>query len=327
MAQGANNFNVITLRQSACMLEKDSRGWSAMDLNKLLTVVIPTLNEESGVSRVIEELHSRGLTNIIVVDGHSQDQTVQISRELGARILYQSGKGKTGALLTAIRNVSTPYMLVMDGDFSYDADSISKLVTFMPYYDEVIGARVPISSKSMTVLHRLGNSVITKLFNVLMGTNLTDVCSGMYIINTAVANKIQLATAGFDVEAEIVAKIACIGSIKEVNINYRPRIGTQKLSTWRHGFRIIRSILSLARSQNPGIYYPFLGALTIVPAALILANSNVELISSGPAASPFAFAGVSMVLCAIQATGVGINSLIQRRSELRYRSGPSYQKR
>jgi len=124
-----------------------------------------------------------------------------------------------------------------------------------------------------------------------------------------------------------VAKIACIGSIKEVNINYRPRIGTQKLSTWRHGFRIIRSILSLARSQNPGIYYPFLGALTIVPAALILANSNVELISSGPAASPFAFAGVSMVLCAIQATGVGINSLIQRRSELRYRSGPSYQKR
>ncbi|MEM0496456.1 MAG: glycosyltransferase, partial [Candidatus Nitrosocaldus sp.] len=74
----------------------------ALDVNRLVTVVIPTLNEEQGIAKVIEELHSLGITNILVVDGYSSDRTVDVARSLGARVIYQHGKGKTGALKAAV---------------------------------------------------------------------------------------------------------------------------------------------------------------------------------------------------------------------------------
>ncbi|HZT35891.1 MAG TPA: glycosyltransferase family 2 protein, partial [Nitrososphaera sp.] len=290
---------------------------SLSDLDKLVTIVIPTLNEEKGIASVIEELHGLGLRNIMVVDGYSQDKTREIAARLGALIIPQQGKGKTGALKTAIENVRTPYMLVMDGDYTYDAGSIQRLVAHMRSYDEVIGARVPTSKESMTNLHKFGNAVITRVFNSLMSTNLSDVCSGMYVLKTAAAGDIHLATSGFDVEAEIAAQIASAGTITEVPINYRPRLGRQKLSTWKHGFRIIHSILGLARSYNPGVYYSMLGGLIIIPAIGMIASSTIEMTLTGRITSPWFFVGISMVLVAIQAMGVGVVSLMLRRSELR----------
>jgi glycosyltransferase involved in cell wall biosynthesis len=115
-----------------------------IDINKLITIVIPTFNEEKGIEDTIKELHSLGITNILVVDGYSKDNTVEVARRLNARVIYQHGKGKTGALKTAVEHVSTPYMLVMDGDFTYDAMCIDRFVEHMDNYDEIIGARIPV---------------------------------------------------------------------------------------------------------------------------------------------------------------------------------------
>jgi dolichol-phosphate mannosyltransferase len=299
------------------MLEEKSLVDKPSELDKILTVVIPTLNEESGIAKVIEELHSLNMKNIIVIDGYSKDKTAEIATNLGAKVLYQQGKGKTGALKTAVDAVDTPYILVMDGDFTYDASSISRLLQHMASYDEIIGARVPTDKTSMTGLHKIGNSVITKVFNLLMNTNLSDVCSGMYILRTDASRDIHLSTTGFDVEAEIAAQIASSGRITEVPINYRPRLGKQKLSTWKHGFKIIRSIVNLAKSYNPGVFYSMLGSLIIIPASLLLGASVIEWGFTGRITSPWFFIGVSMVLVAIQAMGVGVVSLMLRRSELR----------
>ena len=299
------------------MLEEAKVSVARSDLDKLVTVVIPTLNEESGIVKVIEELHSMGLSNILVIDGYSTDKTTEVAARLGARVTHQHGKGKTGALMTAIDNVQTPYMVVMDGDFTYDARSISRLIEHMKTHDEVIGARVPTSGKSMTALHKFGNAIITRVFNSLMSTNLSDVCSGMYLLKMSAASDIHLATTGFDVEAEIAAQIALSGSIAEVPVDYRPRVGRQKLSTWKHGFRIVSTIFGLAKTYNPGVYYSMLGAFLIVPAVFMLADSALELTATGRLTSPWFFIGISMVLVAIQAMGVGVVSLMVKRSELR----------
>ena len=219
MVLGAKNFRTSALRQTASMLEERAVHPTTRMLDEMMTIVIPTLNEESGIAKVIDELHSLGLCNILVVDGYSQDRTVEVSTRLGAKTIFQQGQGKTGALLTAIDSVSTPYMLVMDGDYTYDANYIARLASFMNSYDQVIGARIPVSNLSMTGLHKFGNAVITSIFNALMGTNLSDVCSGMYIIKTSVANQLQLVSSGFDLEAEIAAKVASMGSLTEVGIN------------------------------------------------------------------------------------------------------------
>src|SRR5579884_1742091 len=91
--------------------------------------------------------------------------------------------------------------------------------------------------------------------------NLSDICSGMYMLRTEVAKDVHLSTSGFDVEVEIAAQIASSGRITEVPINYRRRIGKQKLSTWKHGFKILSSIVTLARTYNPGVFYSIVGSV------------------------------------------------------------------
>jgi glycosyltransferase involved in cell wall biosynthesis len=287
------------------------------ELDKLITVVIPTLNEEGGIIKVIEELHSLNINNILVIDGYSKDKTVETATKLGARAMYQQGKGKTGALRTATDVVETPYMLLMDGDFTYDASCISRLVQHMQSYDEIIGARIPTNKESMTSLHKFGNKLITKVFNMLLSTNVTDVCSGMYLLRTELMRDIDLSTSGFDVEVEIAAQIASAGRITEVPINYRPRMGRQKLSTWKHGFKIVKSIVNLGRTYNPGVFYSIMGSMITIPASLMLGNSIIEWIKTGNITSPWFFVGISMILVAIQTMAVGVMSIMLRRSELR----------
>ncbi len=289
----------------------------ALDVNRLITVVIPTLNEEQGIAKVIEELHSLGITNILVVDGYSSDRTVDVAKSLGARAIYQHGKGKTGALKAAVEHVNTPYMLVMDGDYTYDASSIERFLQHIDSYDEIIGARVPVEDASMSKLHKFGNAVITKVFNLLMNTNLSDVCSGMYMLKTDTMKEIDLNTSGFDVEAEIAAQIASIGSVTEVPINYRARIGRQKLSTWRHGFRIISSIFNLAKVHNPGAFYSLLVSFLLIPAGIIFLNSFMEMVYTGRFSSNWFLVGVALLLVAIQGMSIGVLSLVVKRSQMR----------
>jgi dolichol-phosphate mannosyltransferase len=299
------------------MLEERTAAGKDSELDLAITVIIPTLNEESGIAMVIEELHSLNINNILVIDGYSKDKTVEIASKLGARAIYQQGMGKTGAVKTAIDVVETPYMLLIDGDYTYDSSCISRLVQHMKSYDEIIGARIPTGKESMTSLHKFGNKVITKVFNMLLSTNITDVCSGMYLLRTEAVRDIHLSTSGFDVEVEIAAQIASAGRITEVPINYRPRMGRQKLSTWKHGFRIVRSIVNLGRTYNPGVFYSILGSMISIPAGLMLGNSVIEMIMTGRINSPWFFVGISMILVAIQTMAVGVMSLMLRRSELR----------
>lgn len=289
----------------------------AMDIDKLITVVIPTLNEEKGIEATIKELHSIGINNILVVDGYSKDRTVEVAKSLNARVIFQHGKGKTGALKTAVEHVDTPYMFIIDGDFTYDTKNIDRFIQHMDNYDEIIGARIPVDEKSMTGLHRFGNRLITKVFNFLMNTNLSDVCSGMYMLKTETVREIDFYTDGFDVEAEIAAQIAAIGSITEVPINYRPRVGRQKLSTWKHGYKILRSIFHLARLYNPGAFYSFLISLLLIPAGIIFANSLLELMLTSRMTSHWFLIGVALLLIALQGMSIGVLSLVVKRSNMR----------
>jgi glycosyltransferase involved in cell wall biosynthesis len=214
-------------------------------LNTFVTIVIPTLNEQEAIGKVLDELFSMGLKNLLVVDGYSSDGTLDAAKKYPISVILQQGKGKAGALKTAFKNVKTPYMIVIDGDFTYDPSCIPRFLEHMQTYDQIIGVRNLDDKKNISVIHKLGNKVITKTFNALMGTNLSDVCSGMYTLKTEIAKDLDLSSTGFDVEVEISAQIASSGTITEVPINYRQRIGQQKLSTWKHGFKILSTILKL----------------------------------------------------------------------------------
>lgn len=283
------------------MLEQNSKSNSYQSVKEEnITIVIPTLNEEEAIGKVLNELQSLGFKNIVVVDGYSTDRTVEIAKQFGVKTISQHGKGKTGALKTAIEHIETPYLLVMDGDYTYDASCINRFIQHLDGYDEIIGARIADDTNPMSFLHRYGNKIITKLFNNLMGTSLSDLCSGMYVVRTKALQSIDLSTTGFDVEAEIAAQIASLGRITEVPINYRSRLGKQKLSTWRHGYKIVKSIFRLGKLYNPSTFYSILSKSIMIPISMMILLSVVGQYFTNDAS--LLFMNISIILVLMQVT-------------------------
>jgi dolichol-phosphate hexosyltransferase len=282
----------------------------------LVTIVLPVLNEEQAIGPVINELRQEGYDNILVVDGYSTDNTPDVLRSLGIRTVQQHGKGKTGAIRTAIEHVVTPYILVMDADYTYSAGDIARFLSHAHNYSEVLGARKG-SKDSFVASHKIGNRVITSVFNFLMGTNLSDILTGMYMLKTEDARQLHFHTSGFNVEVEIASQFAQEGGVTEVPIRYRERIGKQKLSTWRDGLSITSSIFRLARDYNPAFLFSILAGLLAIPGIAILGWVFVERYAIGVMHIGWAIAGAVLLLFAAISVSAGALSLLMKRMEAR----------
>jgi dolichol-phosphate mannosyltransferase len=281
-----------------------------------VTVVIPTLNEAEAIGHVIDELRGLGYDDILVVDGYSSDGTAEIARRNNVRVVKQHGIGKAGALRTAIDYVDKPWMLVMDGDFSYDPSGIELMLAHGGEYDEVIGARRK-GRENIPIVNRFGNRLIGWLFKLLFGGGLADVCSGMYLLRTDIAKGLDLTTSGFDVEVDVTSQVASIGKVTEVPIAYRKRIGTQKLSSLKDGVRILTTILRLANIHNPALLYSGVASLAAVPGGVILAWVMYRTLVYNVWHSGYALFGVMLFLLGMQAFAVATLSIILKRSDQR----------
>ena len=282
-----------------------------------VTVVIPTLNEEDGIGQIVLELKRSGYNNILIVDGYSTDGTAKVAESNGGHVVFQHGRGKCGAIETAIDHVETPFMLVMDGDCTYDPKDIAAFLAHAEKFEQIIGVRIN-GRKNIPRLNRFGNWFLTKTFNVLMGTKLSDVCSGMYLIRTDVARDLDLHTSGFDVEVEIAAQISSSYSVTEVPIDYRKRMGVQKLSSWKHGFQIVRTIFNLGRMYNPAVLFAGIIALAVVPASFILGWVALEMLRFGVWHSEYALTGLMLIVIASQSLTLAGISILLKRMERRF---------
>lgn len=239
------------------------------DLRKV-TVLIPVLNEEKAIGYVLDEVKKTGvpIENIIVVDGGSTDKSVQIAASKGVTVVQQEGRGKAKAIKTGLKYVKTPYVLVIDGDGTYPVEFIPHFVKKAEHEncDLVIGVRV-YEPNSQKMTFRLGNYVLTLLFNLLYGVKLRDVLSGMYLSKTEKLKEVDFETHGFSVETEIVAHFVSLGrTICEETIPYRKRIdpSAKKLKT-RHGLKIAVDVVRLTWRYSPAFFVLSLGALLLVP--------------------------------------------------------------
>jgi len=276
--------------------------------------VVPTLNEEKAIGMVLDELMSYEYPNILVVDGYSKDNTVEVAVSKGAHVVQQHGVGKTGAIKTAIDYVPTPYMLVMDGDYTYDPADIEKFLDHAHNYDEIVGVR---RRENISRLHRIGNSIISKIFNLMFDTSLSDVCSGMYLLRTETAKELDLHSGGFNADVEIIAQTAVSGKIAEIPIQYRARIGKPKLSTWKNGTQIVYSVVSWTRVYNPVFIFSVLAASAFIPGLAILVWVGLEYLLRHNLHNGWALLAAILMLGAGQAFTVGSVSLLLKRTEAR----------
>ena len=287
-----------------------------------VTIVVPTLNEEEAIGRVIDELRAQGFDDILVVDGHSRDRTREIAEAKGARVILQRGRGKADAIATAVEHLDRPFVVIMDGDWTYPAYEIPRLLELLDGSDEVIGVRAR-GRENIPLVNRVGNRVITWVFNVLFGTHLTDVCSGMYALRLERLREVEFSTRGFSIEVEIAASVTSSGGeVREVPIRYRRRKGRSKLSrglfgSVGQGIGIARDVILLAARYNPVFLIFAGGSLLLIPGILLMGWVAWELLFFGVKHHVWAIIGIALFTSGATSLSLAVLSLYLKRLELR----------
>ena len=225
--------------------------------SKDIRVIIPALNEQNAIGHVIEEIPKDWITEIIVVDNGSTDQTFTTAQELGVIVLKESKRGYGSACLKAIdhlskRNLKPDVVVFIDADYSDYPAELVKLVDpiINGVADMVIGSRTLGIKEpgSMMPQQIFGNWLATTLISYFYGTDYTDLGPFRAIKYDALMQlKMGDKTYGWTVEMQIKA-IKNKLNIQEVAVNYRKRIGISKVSgtfkgTILAGYKIISTII------------------------------------------------------------------------------------
>lgn len=224
-----------------------------------VNVIIPTLNEGKNISDIIIRLKMIGCKDILIVDGHSRDDTVETARKLGAKIIRQNGNGKGDALRQAFEGscLDGDVIVIMDADGSMAPEEISKFIEAInDGVDVVKGSRfLPHGgSEDITPIRRFGNKILTKMLNFLFLTNYTDLCYGFIAFDRKALNKLStnLASENFEIETEICIKSKTLG-LKVIEIpsfERARRYGVSNLRTFKDGFKIMGLLLREAFKLN-----------------------------------------------------------------------------
>lgn len=208
--------------------------------------LIPTLNEGPTVGEVI--LKAKNLVDrVVVVNGHSDDETPEMAKIHGAEVIEQEGSGKGMAVRTVFQTVDQD--ILIDGDATYDASEIDSLIQpiLRDEADMVVGSRLTgkMEEGAMSSFHRLGNTGFNALINLLTGSHITDSQSGFRAIKGVWARNLKLASISFEIETEITVRALQHGlRVIEVPVTYRKRVNTvSKLSGFKAGWRILKTII------------------------------------------------------------------------------------
>lgn len=204
-------------------------------------VCLPTKNEKINIEKMINDIRLLYL-DLIVVDESSTDGTIQLAKSLGVDVYQRDGSGKGYGVQKALELASKlryDNIVLIDCDNSYPTESIPRLLNYLSGYDMVVGAR---SMEDIQFSHRLVNMLHTGSINLLFGTKLKDINSGLRAFKVE-RFKGKLNAKGFDIEAEITTKAVKNNlKIKEVPIEYKRRLGKSKIRLW-DTFRILKRIL------------------------------------------------------------------------------------
>jgi glycosyltransferase (TIGR04182 family) len=245
--------------------------------NDDVTVLIPTLDEAATIGDVVEGFVERGYENVFVIDGGSADDTQEIAREAGARVIEQSGTGKGDAMMQGFTEVDTEYVLVLDGDGTYlpeDADTLLEPLR-AGEAEHVVGNRfADIRSGAMPRLNRIGNRIINRAYRAIHQRDHRDILSGYRAMTTDSLDRMNLSAEGFGIETEMCVECVRHGiDSMEVPITYetRPAGSETNLHPIKDGGTIIVTLYRLAKTNNPLFYFGSLGALSLLTGLAIAA--------------------------------------------------------
>jgi glycosyltransferase involved in cell wall biosynthesis len=241
----------------------------------LVSVVIPCLNEEENIERCVRAALEAidgmdGTGEVLVVDNDSDDRSAEFAAAAGARVIHEPRRGYGSAYLAGFTAAQGAYIVMADADLTYDFDEIPHFVAELEDGAElVMGDRMEnIHPGAMPWLHRyIGNPILTGLLNVLFKTGVNDAHCGMRALRKDVLPRLDLRTTGMEFASEMVIRASKEKlRIAEFPIEYHPRGGESKLSSFRDGWRHLRFLLVHSPTHLfilPGAIMAVLGTLIV----------------------------------------------------------------
>jgi glycosyltransferase involved in cell wall biosynthesis len=267
----------------------------------LVSVVIPCLNEAENIEQCVRGALAalegvEGSGEVVVADNGSEDGSAELAEAAGAQVVRESRRGYGSAYLAGFAASRGRYIVMVDADLTYDFDEIPHFVQELEAGAEmVIGDRMDnIQPGAMPWLHRyIGNPLLTGFLNLLFRTGVKDAHCGMRAVRREVLERLDLRTTGMEFASEMVIRASKEKlRIAEFPIEYHPRGGESKLSSFRDGWRHLRFLLV----HSPTHLFILPGALMAGIGFLIMCMVEAGLTFFGRAWGLHALIGGSLLM-------------------------------
>lgn len=291
-----------------------------------VAVLLPCYNEEAAIGVTVAAFRA-ALPNalVYVYDNNSRDGTVEVARAAGAIVRTERMQGKGHVVRRMLADVDADIYVMADGDATYDAASARAMIDLLTTdnLDMVVGARKSEIEEAYRRGHRLGNAMLTGILTWLFGRNFTDILSGYRVFSRRFVKSFPVLSSGFEIETEIsIHALELRMPVGEIVTPYseRPEGSVSKLSTYRDGWRILRTMISLFRIERPIYFFGITGAVLAAAAVILAIPLVITYVETGLVPRfPTALLSTGLVILAVLNlfAGLILDTVVRGRREMR----------
>jgi len=284
--------------------------------NQRIALIVPCYNEEEAIKRVIFEFRAAMPTlDIYVFDNNSSDRTVDKAKEAGADVIHVALRGKGNVVRRMFADVDADIYVMVDGDATYDAASVHRLVDKLldDRLDMVVGCRETAKVDAEAAYrrgHQWGNQLLTGSVVQIFGGGFTDMLSGYRAFSRRYAKSFPAASQGFETETELtVHALELRMPYGEIVTSYSARLegSESKLSTYKDGWRILKTIGRLYLSERPLAFFGGCAVLLALGSLLLAFPVFAEFLQSGTVPRlPTAVLSAALMLSAMLSLSAGL---------------------
>lgn len=298
-----------------------------------IAVVVPCYNEEVAIAQVVTGFRQAlPEAEIHVFDNNSSDRTSEIAAAHGAIVHFVELRGKGNVVRRIFADIDADYYVMIDGDATYDAPSAPALIRLAQEkrLDMVVGCRKHEDAAAYRAGHQFGNRMLTTTVLKLFGGRFTDMLSGYRVFSRRFAKSFPAMAKGFETETELtVHALELRMPYGEVITPYyaRPEGSTSKLSTYRDGWRILKTIAKLFLLERPlHMLLSIAGALLLGAIVIVVPLLQTYLQTGTVPRLPTALLSTGMVLLAavVSVAGVVLHATTVARREVKRLAYLSY---
>ncbi|NIB99445.1 S-layer glycoprotein N-glycosyltransferase AglJ [Halobacterium sp. R2-5] len=276
--------------------------------------LVPTRNEAATIADVIDGLYDVGIGHVLVVDGHSEDDTADIAEDHDAEVIEQSGTGKGQAVRQGVEHIDHEYVLLLDGDATNPPEQAPRLLDPLVSgnAEHVVGDRTAdMQPGAMTKLNQVGNRLINAAFHRIHGEDYGDILSGYRAFTRDSFEKMFLSAEGFGIETEMAVECARHNipvAVVPTTYRARPEGSETNLHPISDGGRIILTLYSLAKTSNPMFYFGSVGAVSGISGAVLAAYVGYDWFAKGISHEALTMVAGVLVLLGVQLAMFGVLS-------------------